>query len=122
MFLQLAHTKLDVYQASQELTLLTYKITKKFPTEEKFAMISQIRRAVLSIHLNLAEGCSRKSIKERNRYFEISRGSLIEVDAAIGIAYKLGYVVLEEIQYLGDAIIKTFKLLSGLIKIEPTHH
>lgn len=85
-------------------------------------MISQIRRAVLSVHLNLAEGCSRKSIEERNRYFEISRGSLIEVDAAIGIAYKLDYVVLEEIQHLGDAIIKTFKLLSGLIKIEPTHH
>jgi len=63
MFLQLAHTKLDVYKVTQELTLEAYKVTRKFPVEEKFAMITQIRRAALSVHLNLAEGCSRKSKK-----------------------------------------------------------
>ena len=63
MFLQLAYTKLSVYKISQELTLEAYKVTKKFPVDEKFAMISQIRRAALSVHLNLAEGCSRKSQK-----------------------------------------------------------
>lgn len=68
--------------------------------------------------MNLAEGCSRKSQKERNRYFEISRGSLIEVDTAIGIAHDLKYKTLEELQTLGDLIVKTFKLLSGMIKSE----
>jgi four helix bundle protein len=122
MFLQLAHTKLNVYQSSQDLALECYKITKRFPSDEKFAIISQIRRAAVSVHLNIAEGCSRKSPKERNRYFEIARGSVIEVDSAIGIAYKLKYTTIEELQLLGESILKTFKLLSGMIKSEDTHN
>jgi len=122
MFLQLAHTKLNVYQFSQELALECYRITKKFPSDERFALMQQIRRAAISVHLNIAEGCSRKSQNERNRYFEIARGSVIEIDSAIGIAFKLEYVRLEEIKPPGDAIIKTFKLLTGMIKCDDTHH
>ena len=122
MFLQLAPTKLDVYKFSQELALECYKITKLFPNEEKFAMIQQIRRAAISVHLNIAEGCSRKSENERKRYFEIARGSVIEIDAAIGIAYKLSYASLEQFQPLGDNIIKTFRLISGLITSQDTHN
>jgi four helix bundle protein len=55
----------------------------KFPVEEKFGVTSQIRRAALSVHLNIAEGASRKSEAERKRYYEISRGSVIEIDAAL---------------------------------------
>ena len=116
MFLQLAHTKLNVYQFSQELALECYRVTKQFPQDERFAMVQQIRRAAISVHLNIAEGSSRKSPAERNRYFEISRGSVIEIDSAIGIAFKLEYISLEEIRNLGESIIKTFKLLSGMIK------
>lgn len=122
MFLQLAHTKLDVYKFSQELALECYKITKLFPNEEKFAIVQQIRRAAISVHLNIAEGCSRKSKTERTRYFEIARGSVIEIDAAIGIAYKLSYASLEQFQPLGENIIKSFKLISGLIASQDTHH
>ncbi|MBL7740844.1 MAG: four helix bundle protein [Chitinophagaceae bacterium] len=122
MFLQLAHTRLDVYQFSQTLALECYKITKQFPNEEKFAIVQQIRRAVLSVHLNIAEGCSRKSKAERKRYFEISRSSVIEIDAAIGIAFRLSYVTMEELKTLGEYIIKTFKLLSGMIESNSTHN
>lgn len=122
MFLNLAHTRLEVYKISQELALECYRITKKFPPDERFALVQQIRRAATSVHLNLAEGCSRKSQKERNRYFEISRGSVIEIDSAIGITFKLEYVSLEELQPLGNSIIKTFKLLSGMIQNEDTNH
>ncbi len=115
MFLQLAHTKLNVYQFSQAMALECYKVTHQFPIDEKFAMIQQIRRAALSVHLNIAEGSSRKSITERNRYFEIARGSVIEIDAAIGIAHQLSHASLEQLQLLGDSIINTFKLLSGMI-------
>ena len=115
MFLQLAHTKLDVFKFSQELGIECYKITKLFPNSEKFAMVQQIRRAALSVHLNIAEGCSGKSKADRTRFYEIARGSVIEIDAAIGIAYKLSYVSLEQLQVLGENIIKTFKLLSGMI-------
>jgi len=115
MFLQLAHTKLESFKVSQELAMECYKITKIFPDSEKFAMCQQIRRAALSVHLNIAEGCSRKSKPDRTRFYEIARGSVIEIDAAIGIAYKLSYVKLEQLEHLGDSIIKTFKLLSGMI-------
>ena len=116
MFLQLAHTKLNVYLFSQQLVLECYKITKLFPPDEKFTLVHQIRRAALSVHLNIAEGASRKSEVERKRYFEIARGSVIEIDTAIGIAYQLSFVKLEELQPLGELIIKNFKLISGMIK------
>ncbi len=115
MFLELGHTKLNVFQETKKLTLECYKLTKLFPEDEKFAMVSQIRRAALSVHLNLAEGASRKSTNERKRYFEISRGSLIEVDTALDIAVELGYILPENIADLGLMIVKAFKLLSGLI-------
>ncbi len=122
MFLNLAHTRLEVYKTSQELALECYRITKKFPPDERFALVQQIRRAAISVHLNLAEGCSRKSQKERNRYFEMSRGSVIEIDSAIGISFKLEDVSLEELPAVGNSIIKTFKLLSGMIKSEDSPH
>jgi four helix bundle protein len=111
MFLQLAHTKLDIHQFSQELALECYKITKLFPSDEKYAMIQQIRRAALSVHLNIAEGSSRKSDAERKRYFEIARGSVIEVDTAIGIAYNLVYVKMEDLQLLGRTGYKKFQII-----------
>ena len=114
MFLQLAHTKLNVYQSSQKLILECYKITAQFPNEEKFAMIQQIRRAALSVHLNIAEGCSKKSKSERSRYFEIARGSVIEIDTAIRLAHQLNYASREKLESIGNSIIKTFKLLSGM--------
>jgi four helix bundle protein len=116
MFLQLAHTRLDVFEFSHELTLECYKLTRQFPSDERFAMIQQIRRTALSVHLNIAEGCSRKSIQERKRFFEIARGSVIEIDTAIGIACNLSYIPEEELQSVGNSIIKTFKILSGMIK------
>jgi len=122
MFLNLAHTKLDVYKFSQGLALECYKITKVFPSEERFALIQQIRRAAISVHLNLAEGCSRKSQLERNRFFEIARRSMIEIDTAIDIAVKLEYVSEKALQVLGENIIKSFKLLSGMIKDGNTHN
>jgi four helix bundle protein len=91
MFLQLNHQKLDVYFYSKQFILEFYKITKVFPSEERFSMCSQIRRVALSVHLNIADGGSRKSDVEQKRYFEISRDSIIEIDAAINVAYELKY-------------------------------
>ena len=115
MFLQLAHTKLDVFEVSKMFLLQCYQVTKNFPTEEKFVLVQQIRRVALSVHLNIAEGCSRKSVAERKRFFEVSRGSLIEVDTAFDIACSLDYCNKNELTLLGEQLIRTFKLLSGLI-------
>jgi four helix bundle protein len=116
MFLELAHTKLDVFKISHELALECYRITRQFPPDEKFGLVQQIRRAAVSVHLNLAEGSSRKSVTERQRYYEIARGSVIEINTAIGLAYKLSYLNLDHLQHSGETIIKTFKLLTGMIK------
>lgn len=58
MFLQLNHQKLEVFSDSREFVLECYRLTMKLPSEEKFGMITQIRRAALSVHLNISEGCS----------------------------------------------------------------
>ena len=115
MFLKLAHTNLDVYQYSYSLTLEAYRTTKHLPDSERFNLISQIRRAALSVHLNIAEGSSRKSEADRKRFCKIVRGSLIEVDTAFGVAFGLEYVVMDQINDLGAIMVNTFKVLSGLI-------
>ena len=69
MFLQLNHQKLDVFIAAKSFTFECYKFTKVLPSEEKFNMVQQVRRASLSVYLNIAEGCSRKSLAERKRFF-----------------------------------------------------
>ncbi len=116
MFLKLDHQKLVVFAASKEFVLECYRLTLSLPLEEKFAMSSQIRRAALSVHLNIAEGFSRKSEKERKRFFEIARGSLIEIDAALDIAISLNYLQNFKLNMLEEKILNCFKLLTGLIR------
>jgi four helix bundle protein len=124
MFLQTAHTRLPIFLQTKTLVLELYKLTKTFPPEEKFALTQQLRRAVLSAHLNVAEGCSRKSEAERKRFFEIARGSIVEVDTALDIALELNYCNQEWSALLGEAIVNSFKQLSALIKRSSsnTHH
>ena len=91
MFIQLNHKSLKVYEAVRELAKEIYRVSMLLPAEERFNMVQQIRRAALSVKLNLAEGCSRKSEAERKRYLVISRGSVIEIDAALETAVDLNF-------------------------------
>lgn len=115
MFLQLNHQHLEVYKASLDFVMECYELCRQLPPEEKFGMVSQIKRAALSVHLNIAEGCSRKSLAERKRYYEISRGSLVEIDAALDVADKLGYLKNCQLTILGKKTTHCFKLLCGMI-------
>ena len=115
MFLELAHTKLDVFVISKEFTLACYKETKSFPAEERFSMTQQIRKAALSVYLNVAEGCSRKSVAERKRFYEIARGSVVEIDAALDIAASLNFSNKEKLAELGSLLIRCFQLISKMI-------
>ena len=115
MLLDLKHKQLAVYKEIRSLIKEAYLITKHLPDEERFNMVSQIRRAALSVHLNIAEGASRKSATERKRFFEISRGSVIEIDAAFDIANELNYLQNINLDNLREQAVRTFKILSGLI-------
>jgi four helix bundle protein len=115
MFLTLNHQKLEVYKISRTFVKECYKITNFLPTGERYNLVSQIRRAALSVHLNLAEGASRKSLAERKRFYEISRGSIIEVDTALDVIIDLNYCTEDQLQGLGQVLLPCFKLLSLLI-------
>ncbi len=69
----------------------------------------------MSVHLNIAEGASRKSELERKRFYEISRSSLVEIDAALDIASGLEYLKNYDVYNLGEGMIRCFKILTGLI-------
>ena len=115
MFLELSHTKLDIFKVSKSFVLNCYRETKTFPPEEKFGIVQQIRRAALSVHLNIAEGCSRRSAIERKRFYEIARGSVIEVDAALDRAVELNYTTKERLYELGQFMIRCFQMISKMI-------
>ncbi|HEX2605881.1 MAG TPA: four helix bundle protein [Flavisolibacter sp.] len=114
MFLQLNHQKLDVYDISLKLVSECYKLTRLFPSEEKFSLSQQIRRAAISILLNISEGCSRKSETERKRFFEIARGSLIEIDAALDIALTCNYFEKQQFEQLGIYMNRCFGMLTRM--------
>src|SRR5919205_4196278 len=112
MFIPLKHKSLDVYEAVRQLVKEVYKVSNKLPSEEKFNMVQQIRRAALSVKLNLAEGSTRKSEAERKRFLEVSRGSVVEIDAALETAVDLNYYSIEELKTLGELLNKCFAMLS----------
>jgi four helix bundle protein len=87
-----AFEKLEVWQLSRQFLKQSYSIIEKFPEKEKFNLVDQIRRAVTSIVLNLAEMTSRNSYKEQAHFSEIAFGSAIEVYCAFLISYDLGYI------------------------------
>jgi four helix bundle protein len=109
-------TDLEVWKTSHELTIFIYKFTKKFPKYETFGLTSQVRRAVVSIESNIAEGFSRFHFKDRLNFYYQSRGSVSEVQTQIIIAKDLDYISLEEFNKAFDLSQKVLIILSGLIK------
>ena len=84
--------KLIAWERAKELTLAIYPLVAKFPQYEQYALSSQIRRAVVSIPSNIAEGSGRTSKKEKNHFLEIAFGSLTETYCQLLIAADLGYI------------------------------
>ena len=115
MFLELSHTKLNVYVYANELIIECYALVNLLPFEERFNLVQQIKRAALSVKLNIAEGATRKSPQERRRFFEISRGSLVEIDAAFEVCVKLNYCQIERLQRLSVLLNKIYAMLCKMI-------
>ncbi len=118
MFLNLNHKKLTVYADIRQMIKEAYKISLLLPPEERFNMMQQIRRAALSVKLNLSEGSTRRTQPERLRFLEISRGSVVEIDAAVETAFDLDYLTLEQLEPLGILLNKCFAMLSSMMKTQ----
>lgn len=109
------HKKLNVWIKSIELCKKIYRLTRKFPTEEKFGLIQNMRRAVISIPTNIAEGAARHTSKEKVQFFFISRGSISELDTQIEISYQLSFISEKEKNEIIYDIDEVSRLLNGLI-------
>jgi len=114
MFIQLNHKSLKIYEATRELAKEIYVVSMK-PVEEKFNMIQQMRRAALSVKLNLAEGSTRKSLNERRRFYEVARGSVVEIDAVLETAVDLNYLKNDQLNSVANLLNKCFAMLSNMI-------
>ena len=111
---EFTYRKLRVYQQSKKLVLVIYDLLKYFPKEENYALCDQLRRAVISIPSNIAEGISRTSHKEQIHFLEISFGSLNEVMCQIEIANELGIISQENLSLVEDYYKLIAQMLSGL--------
>jgi len=114
--LDLSHKKMTVWVKSLELVKLIYELTDTFPKEEKYGMISQLRRASVSVASNISEGASRRTHKERTRFYEIARSSLVEVDTQIELSLKLNYLTKDDIMILNENANEVFAMLSAMVK------
>lgn len=108
------YTKYEVWNDGIEISVKIYNLTNSFPNEEKFGIVSQLRRASVSISSNIAEGCSRSSEKDFKRFVEIALGSAFEVKTQLIISGKLGFVSDENLKEIIESIDKLSKQLNAL--------
>lgn len=110
------HKDLKAWQKSYKLCLEIYRITSTFPTQEKFGLTSQIRRAAVSVPSNIAEGYNRKTTPEYIRFLYISYGSNCELETQILISEDLGYIENSVFDGLKKRIQEIERILKALIK------
>lgn len=108
------YRRLIAYQKAKEVVKKSYKLLKRFPAEERYAMSDQLRRSSVSITSNIAEGINRYSVKDKSHFIEIAYGSLMEVSSQFEIAEDLGYITSEDRLSMDQQIEEVARLLSGL--------
>ena len=110
------HEKLDVWRAAVDFVVTIYKTTESFPKEEKFGLISQVRRAAVSVPANIAEGAARRSPKEFVHFISNAQGSASELETELLIAHRLGYLREGAYLELRDTLDKIGRMLIGLTR------
>ena len=109
-----SYKNLNVYQDAKSLVVDVYKLLKLFPAEEKYALCDQIRRAVISITSNIAEGMNRISDKEKTHFLGIAYASMMEVDSQLDVSVELGYLTQEQYNKIEEKIDCIARQLSAL--------
>lgn len=107
---------IKAWELADNLAVDVYRVTHSFPKEEIYGLVSQMRRAAVSVAANICEGSSRKTIKDFSHFLTIARGSLAEVEYYIHLTERLGYLKPDEAARLSIAQRETAVTLSGFIK------
>lgn len=110
-----SYKELIVWQKSYKLTLDIYTVTKKFPKEELFGLVSQMRRSAVSIPSNLSEGNTRGSKKEHIQFTRIAYGSGAELETQLSISYDLKYISEKEYNNINNLLSEVMRMLNKLI-------
>lgn len=110
------YRELKVWQLGVELSLGVYRLTAEFPKSELYGLTSQLRRAAVSIPSNIAEGHARKTRREMQRFANIAKGSLAELETQLIIAGKLGFVADDVLRDMLDKAEQESRMLSGLLR------
>lgn len=113
----LTHKDLEIWKMGMDLVESVYRITQVFPKEEQFGLMAQMRRAVVSIPSNIAEGAARNTKKEFLHYLYISLGSLSEIETQLLISQRLGYLhdqgIFEQVEHLRRKLLNFMKYIKG---------
>ena len=110
------YERLKAWEVSHHLVLAVYLETRRWPDEERYGLVSQARRAAVSVVASLAEGSARRGGRELKRFLDISLGSLAEVSCLLRIANDLGYLPQDRWKPLNDLRDRTGKLIYGLAR------
>jgi len=111
-------TDLNAYKEAHELVLIIYKFTAKFPKEERYSLIDQMRRAAVSITSNIAEGFSRNTAKDKYQFYTLAQGSLTELQSQLLISRDLSYLTKEDFSQIANQTVIVNKLINGLKRIK----
>jgi four helix bundle protein len=108
--------ELKIWQTGIEICKVIFELTKQFPVDERFGLISQMNRCAVSIPSNIAEGCGRKSNKELYQFLNIALGSSFELETQIIIAKEFNYITTEKADIICELIVQAQKMINGLQK------
>jgi four helix bundle protein len=108
-------TNLDAWKEGHKLALLIYRITDSFPAKEQFGLVSQLRRAAVSVTSNMAEGFNRNGLKEKINFYSFSRGSLAEIQNQLLISRDIGFIGEEDFIRIAEKTVTVLKLTNALI-------
>jgi len=110
------HTKLRAFEIADEVTILIYQITAKFPKDELYGLTSQMRRAAVSVPSNIVEGCARDTKADYRRFLTVAFGSLRELHYQLILSKRLGLLSDHDYSIVEPVIVEAEKVLNGLIR------
>jgi four helix bundle protein len=110
------HGKLRAFELADELALVIYRVTRKFPKDERYGLTSQMRRATVSIPSNIVEGCGRTTQADYRHFLEIAFGSLRELIYQASLSKRLGYIEGTDIPAIDAKLTETERVLAALIR------